>query len=66
MKGVRALHEESVGAASMHALWGHQPDARVAVDGIVPQEEALAVGAGVFDAAELLGKVGTVCECFEL
>jgi hypothetical protein len=29
-------------------------------------EEALAVGAGVFDAAEPLGEVGTICECFEL
>ncbi|MDE3218202.1 MAG: hypothetical protein KGO23_02385 [Nitrospirota bacterium] len=29
-------------------------------------EEALAVGAGVFDAAEPLGEVGTIFECFEL
>ena len=36
------------------------------MDGVVPVEEALAVGAGVFDAAEPLGEVRTIFECFEL
>ena len=33
---------------------------------VVPREAALAVGAGVFEAAETLGEVGTIFECFEL
>lgn len=33
---------------------------------VVPLEEALAVGAGVFDAAEPLGEIGTIFERFEL
>lgn len=60
VEGFSALREEGVGAARRHALWGQQPEARVAVEGVVPGEEARAVGAGVFEAAEPRGAVGTV------
>jgi hypothetical protein len=66
VEDVSALLEESVYAAVMHALWGHKADARVAADGVVPLEEALAVGADVFDAAETLREVGMIFERFEL
>ena len=36
IEGLGALLEEGLCAAVMHALWGPKPDARVAVDGVVP------------------------------
>jgi hypothetical protein len=38
----------------------------VAVGCVVPEKEFLAVGAGILDAAETLGKVGAIFERFEL
>ena len=66
VEGFGTLLQECLGAAVVNGLGCHEADARVAVGGVVPLEEVLAVGARILDAAEPLGEVGTVLERFEL
>jgi hypothetical protein len=53
-----ATDAQRLGMAVVHAVGRHEADARVAVLGVVPGEEGLAVGAGVGEAAEARGKSG--------
>ena len=45
---------------------GHVTDARVAMGLVVPQEEALAMAAGIFKASEADGEIRPIFQGFEL
>ena len=66
VEDVGTLLEDGFCTAVVNALRGHEADARVAVGAVVPGKEVLAMGAGILDAAETLGEVGTIFERFEL
>ena len=66
VEGLGTALEDGLRAAVMNALRGHETNARVAVGIVVPLEEVLAMGACILDAAESLGELGPVFECFEL
>jgi len=55
-----------VGPSLVHSGRRQQPDAGVAMLGVVPGEERLAESAGVFEAAEAFREVRAVLQRFEL
>src|SRR6202035_5252373 len=61
-----ALLSQPSGRPEVHRLRGHQRDARVTVDAVVPLEEAPAMGPRILDGPEALRKVMPVFQSFEL
>ena len=57
-----ALLAGAFGEALVNGGWGHEADAGKAMAAVVPREEALAVGTGLFDAAEAGATVGTILQ----
>jgi len=47
----------------VHSVGRHEPDAAMAMDGVVPVEEHLAVRSSIFDRAEACGEVGPILQC---
>ena len=60
------LLDDLASPAVMQHLRGEQGDAAVMMLVVVPGEELLAKGAGIFDGAEALGEFRPVLEGFEL
>lgn len=52
--------EGAFGEALVNGGWGHEADAGKAMAAVVPREEPLAVGTGLFDAAKAGATVGTI------
>jgi len=61
-----ALLGELICIAVVHRMRGHQTNAAVTVDGVVPTEEDLAVCTGVLDRTEACREVWPVLQGFEL
>ena len=57
-----ALLEGAFGEALVNGGWGHEADAGKAMAAVVPREEPLAVGTGLFDAAKAGATVGTILQ----
>lgn len=57
-----ALLEGAFGEALVNGGWGHEADAGKAMAAVVPREGALAVGTGLFHAAEAGATVGTILQ----
>ena len=65
-QGGSALHGELIRVAVVHSVGSHQADSAMAVNGVVPTEEHLAMSPGIFDRAEARREVGPVLERLEL
>src|SRR5216683_7593632 len=65
-QGHSSLFGELNGVAVVHGVWGHQADAAVTMNGVVPAEEDLTVGASIFDRTEARREVWPVLQGFEL
>lgn len=57
-----ALLAGAFGEALVNGGWGHEADAGKAMAAVVPREEPLAVGTGLFHAAEAGATVGTILQ----
>lgn len=66
VQGVGPLLEQLCSLAMVDRGRSHEADAGMAMLFVVPLEEALAVSAGFFDAAEALGEVRAVLQGLEL
>ena len=65
-QGHTSLFGELNGVAVVHCVRGHQADAAVPVDSVVPTEEELAVCTSVFDRTEARREVRPIFQGFEL
>ena len=66
IEGGLAVLEARLDEAAVNVGGSEQGDTGVAMLVVVPMEEGLAVGAGIFDGAEPVGEVGSVFQGFEL
>ena len=57
---------ELIGVAVVYGVRGHQADAAVPVDSVVPTEEELAVCTSVFDRTEARREVRSILQGFKL
>jgi len=57
---------DGIGLAVVYLVRSHQTDAAMVVILVVPIEETAAETSGVLDAAEALGQLRLVLECFEV